>query len=120
MFFKKVLDLPTPDQALPGRPEPIATARTHHVNGRALQGPYPEGMEVAEFGMGCVWGVERIFWQVPGVYVTAVGYSGGVTPNPSYEEVCSGRTGHNEVVRVAFDPAVLPLEAVLRITHPVA
>ena len=114
MFFKKVLDLPTPEKALPGRPEAIATAKTHFVNGRALQGPYPAGMEVAEFGMGCFWGVERIFWQVPGVYVTAVGYSGGVTPNPSYEEVCSGRTGQNETVLVAFDPAIVTYEALLR------
>ena len=114
MFFKKVLDLPTPEQALPGRAEAIATARTHFVNGHALQGPYPEGMEVAEFGMGCFWGVERIFWKVAGVYVTAVGYSGGVTPNPSYEEVCSGRTGQNETVLVVFDPKFVTYDQLLR------
>lgn len=94
MFFaKKPLDLPTADTALPGRAHAIPTAETHFVNGRPLKGPYPEGLETAYFAMGCFWGVERIFWQIPGVYVTAVGYQQGITPNASYEEVCSGRTG---------------------------
>ena len=115
MFFsRKPTELPTLDQALPGRAEAIRTAETHFVNGRALHGPYPAGTEVAEFAMGCFWGVERIFWQIPGVYVTAVGYSGGVTPNPTYEEACSGRTGHAESVLVVFDPAVVTYEALLK------
>ena len=114
MFFKKLMDIPTPDQALPGRAEAIPTAETHYLNGRPLKGPYPEGLEVAEFGMGCFWGVERIFWNLPGVYVTAVGYSGGITPNPSYEEVCSGRTGQNETVLVVFDPKAVTYEGLLK------
>ena len=96
--------LPTPEQALPGRAIPIPTAKTHHVTGRPLHPPYPEGLEEAVFGLGCFWGAERKFWQTDGVWVTASGYAGGVTPNPTYEEVCSGRTGHAEVVRVIFDP----------------
>lgn len=115
MFFsKKPQDLPTAAEALPGRAESITTARTHYVNGRSLQGPVPDGLEVAEFGMGCFWGVERIFWQVPGVVVTAVGYSGGATPNPTYEEVCSGRTGQNETVLVTFDPAIVSYDQLLK------
>ncbi len=114
MFFKKTAELPAQADALPGRTEAIPTSATHHVNGKALKGPYPEGLEVAEFGMGCFWGVERIFWQVPGVYVTAVGYSGGYTPNPSYEEVCSGRTGQNETVLVVFDPKVVTYDQLLK------
>src|SRR5829696_3534984 len=106
MFLFKKTAMPAPDQALPGRASPIRTATHHHVNGRALQGPYPEGLETAIFGLGCFWGAERKFWQLgEGVHVTAVGYAGGQTPNPTYEEVCSGRTGHNEVVLVVFDPA---------------
>ena len=93
MFGRKTLDLPTRETALPGRTQPIPTAKVHFVNGQLLEGPYPDRMETAVFAMGCFWGVERIFWQVPGVYVTAVGYVAGFTPNPSYEEVCSGRTG---------------------------
>lgn len=115
MLFRKSSDLPTPDQALPGRPQPLQTAPSHFVNGRALKGPYPEGLQLAQFGMGCFWGVERIFWNLPGVWVTAVGYAGGSTPNPTYEEACSGRTGHTEAVLVAFDPAVISYEALLKI-----
>ncbi|WP_026379349.1 peptide-methionine (S)-S-oxide reductase MsrA [Afifella pfennigii] len=96
--------MPSAEEALPGRAEPIATAETHFVSGRALKGPYPQGMQMALFGLGCFWGAERVFWQSEGVWVTAVGYAGGTTPNPTYREVCSGRTGHNEVVLVVFDP----------------
>ena len=101
--------------ALPGRDFAIPTATEHFVNGEALKGPVPEGMEEAMFGMGCFWGVERMFWGLPGVHVTAVGYAGGFTPNATYEEVCSGRTGHNEVVRVVYDPAVISYEALLKV-----
>jgi peptide-methionine (S)-S-oxide reductase len=114
MLFQKTLDLPTADTALPGRSAPIPTAETHFVNGHALKGPYPEGLETAVFAMGCFWGVERIFWKVPGVYVTAAGYAGGITPNPTYEETCTGRTGHTEVVLVVFDPKVVTYEALLK------
>ena len=101
--------------ALPGRAQPIPTAETHFVNGRPLKGPYPEGLAQAMFGMGCFWGVERMFWKVPGVWVTAAGYAGGDTPNPTYREVCSGQTGHNEVVLVACDPAQTSYEALLKV-----
>jgi peptide-methionine (S)-S-oxide reductase len=107
--------LPTPAQALPGRAQPIATARVHHVNGHALAPPYPAGLEEAVFGLGCFWGAERKFWQAPGVWTTAVGYAGGITPNPTYEEVCSGGTGHTEVVRVVFDPKLVSYEALLKL-----
>jgi peptide-methionine (S)-S-oxide reductase len=103
-FFKNKALMPDPKDALPGRLSPIPTASTHFVNGAPLKGPSPEGSEIAMFGLGCFWGAEKAFWKLPGVLVTAVGYSGGFTPNPTYEEVCSGRTGHNEVVRVVFDP----------------
>jgi len=107
---------PAPGEALPGRPEPIATAATHFVNGRPLKGPYPPGIETAIFGMGCFWGAERKFWQAgEGVYVTAVGYAGGATPNPTYGETCTGRTGHAEAVLVAYDPAKISYEDLLRI-----
>ncbi|MBI1339271.1 peptide-methionine (S)-S-oxide reductase MsrA [bacterium] len=104
MFFaKKTVDLPAPGKALAGRTTPLRTAETHFVSGLSLNAPLPEGVEVAMFGLGCFWGAERKFWQSPGVYLTAVGYAGGETPNPTYEEVCSGATGHTEVVWVAYD-----------------
>jgi peptide-methionine (S)-S-oxide reductase len=105
----------TPAEALPGRAAAMPVPATHFVSGRALAPPYPEGLEVAEFGLGCFWGAERLFWQTPGVWVTAVGYSGGFTPNPDYKEVCSGLTGHAEVVRVVFDPGELEYATLLRI-----
>ncbi len=115
LFSRKKLQMPTPETALKGRPHAIPTARTHFVNGHPLKGPYPEGTEKAIFGMGCFWGAERKLWQLgDGVYVTAVGYAGGLTPNPTYEEVCSGGTGHNEVVLVVFDPKVISYEALLK------
>ena len=104
----------TAAEALPGRPDPIPTAEAHFVSGRPLKAPVPEGMQEAMFGMGCFWGVERKFWQIPGVWLTMVGYAGGHTPNPTYQEVCSGQTGHNEVVRVVFDPAVVSYDALLK------
>jgi len=104
-----------PENALPGRTAPIETAETHVLSGIPLKSPVPEGMEAAMFGMGCFWGVERAFWQVPGVWLTMVGYAGGYTPNPTYQEVCTGRTGHNEVVRVIFDPATVGYDALLRV-----
>src|SRR3569832_2885491 len=97
-MLQKMLDKPTPEAALPGRAEPVRTDEVHYVTGRPLKGPYPEGFETAMFAMGCIWGVKRVFWQLPGVWVTAAGYAGGYTPNATYEEVCSGRTGHTEVV----------------------
>lgn len=111
----KLAALPTSAQALPGRAEPIATARVHYVNGHALHPPYPDGLEEAVFGLGCFWGAERKFWQSPGVWSTSVGYAGGVTPNPTYEEVCSGATGHTEVVRVIFDPKLISYDALLKL-----
>lgn len=108
-------EMVTPENALPGRPEPIPTATTHTVLGTALDPEAPEGFEVAMLGMGCFWGVERIFWKLPGVHSTMVGYAGGYTPNPTYEEVCTGRTGHNEVVRVIYDPAKTSYDELLRV-----
>ncbi|WP_431966771.1 peptide-methionine (S)-S-oxide reductase MsrA [Nocardia sp. bgisy134] len=104
----------TPEQALPGREEPILVPDTHFVNGNPLRPPFPDGMRVAVVGMGCFWGAEKGFWELDGVYTTAVGYAGGYTPNPTYEEVCSGRTGHTEAVLVVFDPAVLDYATVLK------
>lgn len=115
LFFKKSLDLPTRADALPGRPTPIPTAAKHFVNGNPLQGPYPAGAQKALFGMGCFWGAERKFWELgEGIFATAVGYAAGLTPNPTYEEVCSGRTGHNEVVLVVFDPAKISYDKLLK------
>ncbi len=110
----KKTEIPTRDTALPGRPEPIPTAETHFVNQHPLKGPFPEGLEQAMFGMGCFWGVERMFWKLPGVWVTAAGYAAGPTPNPTYREVCSGQTGHTEVVLVTYDPAQVSYETLLR------
>ncbi|MEQ1611747.1 MAG: peptide-methionine (S)-S-oxide reductase MsrA [Hyphomicrobiaceae bacterium] len=116
MFFKKSVSLPSATTALPGRPQAIPTAKTHFVNGRPLKGPYPAGHEIATFGLGCFWGAERKFWQLgDGIWLTAVGYAGGITPNPTYEETCTGRTGHNEVVRVVFDPTRITYEALLKL-----
>jgi peptide-methionine (S)-S-oxide reductase len=115
MFFRKKAEMIAPDKALRGRANAIPTARTHFLNGRELKGPYPAGIERAVFGMGCFWGAERKFWELEdGVWITAVGYAAGFTPNPTYEEVCSGQTGHNEVVLVAFDPAKLSYEQLLK------
>jgi peptide-methionine (S)-S-oxide reductase len=111
----KKLSLPKPEEALPGRAEPMVIVNRHFVNGNPLQPPFPEGMELALFGMGCFWGAERKFWQVPGVFSTAVGYAGGFTPNPTYEEVCTGLTGHNEVVRVVYDPAQVSYAQLLKV-----
>ncbi len=113
-FKRKPLAVPSPAEALPGRQEPIPTELTHFVNGAALKGPYPEGAEKALFGLGCFWGAERKFWQIPGVIVTAVGYAGGSTPNATYEEVCSGMTGHTEAVLVVFDPKQVSYEQLLK------
>jgi peptide-methionine (S)-S-oxide reductase len=105
----------TPQEALPGRATPMPVPAAHFVSGRPMTPPYPEGLEVAEFGLGCFWGAERRLWQTPGVWVTAVGYAGGFTPNPDYKEVCSGLTGHAEVVRVVFDPGEVAYAELLRI-----
>jgi peptide-methionine (S)-S-oxide reductase len=113
-LLSRKVTLPTADTALPGRPEPIPTATTHFVNGNALKGPYPDNLHTAIFGLGCFWGAERLFWTIPGVYVTAAGYAGGHTPNPTYQEVCSGRTGHTEVVLVVYDPKVVTYETLLK------
>jgi peptide-methionine (S)-S-oxide reductase len=114
-FLRKKAAMPAEADALPGRPRPIPTAERHAITGERLAGPYAEGLEQAMFGMGCFWGAERKFWQMgAGVRVTAVGYAAGYTPNPTYEEVCSGLTGHNEVVLVVFDPTVTPYDALLR------
>jgi peptide-methionine (S)-S-oxide reductase len=113
MFGKKVR-LPTPEEALAGRPEALPVPERHFVNGNRIVPPFPEGLEVADVGLGCFWGAEKALWELPGVYATAVGYQGGATPNPTYREVCTGRTGHAEVVRVVFDPRRLSYEDLLR------
>jgi peptide-methionine (S)-S-oxide reductase len=109
------LKLPSAEEALPGRSTRMAVPPKHHVNGAPLEPPFPEGLEEAVFGLGCFWGAERKFWQTPGVYSTSVGYAGGHTPNPTYEEVCSGRTGHTEVVRVVYDPKQVSFEKLLKV-----
>jgi peptide-methionine (S)-S-oxide reductase len=113
--FGKKLTLPTVREALPGRSEKMPVPSTHYVNGHPLQPPFPAGMETAMFGLGCFWGAERKFWQLEGVYTTAVGYAAGITPNPTYQEVCTGMTGHNEVVLVVYDPRVISYEQLLKV-----
>lgn len=113
MWFSKPVSLPEPDDALPGRSQPIPTSSHHYINGRAMIGPCPQGLEELMVGMGCFWGAERAFWSLPGVYLTAVGYGAGYTPNPFYEEVCTGLTGHNELVRIWYEPGVISLEELL-------
>ncbi|AWB47644.1 peptide-methionine (S)-S-oxide reductase [Gemmobacter aquarius] len=115
LFDRKKTEMVTPDRALPGRAEPLPTAETHFINGLPLKSPVPAGMEEAMFGMGCFWGVERKFWALPGVWLTMVGYAGGYTPNPTYPETCTQLTGHNEVVRVIFDPAMISYEQLLQL-----
>jgi peptide-methionine (S)-S-oxide reductase len=115
MFGSHKTKMVEPADALPGRPEPIpGVPEVHWVNGNRIRPPFPDGLELAQFGLGCFWGAERKFWTLPGVYSTAVGYSGGFTPNPTYEEVCSGRTGHTEAVLVVFDPSVVTYDELLR------
>lgn len=111
----KKLSLPSPAEALPGRQTPMPLTDRHFVNGHPLRPPFPDGMELALFGLGCFWGAERKFWQLEGVFTTAVGYAGGLTPNPTYREVCSGLTGHNEVVRVVYDPQQIRYETLLKV-----
>ena len=112
-FFRTKTRLPTKEEALPGRDEPMPVTNRHHVNGHPIQPPFPPGMQQALFGLGCFWGAEKAFWQLPGVYSTAVGYAGGLTPNPTYQEVCTGLTGHNEVVLVIFDPKKIDYDELL-------
>lgn len=115
MFGRRAMDMPSADQALPGRAQNVEVPEQHFINGNPLAGPYPEGTEVAVFGMGCFWGAERRFWQLDGVYTTSVGYAGGITPNPSYEEVCTGRTGHTEAVMVVYYPDRITYDDLLRV-----
>ena len=115
LFSKKKLTIPDAESALPGRPDPIPTATTHYVFDRDLQGPVPAGYETAVFALGCFWGAERVFWQQDGVWLTRVGYAGGSTPNPTYEEVCSGGTGHTEIVEVVFNPAEVTFAALVKL-----
>jgi peptide-methionine (S)-S-oxide reductase len=114
LSFRKKAVMPDPTDVLPGRPTPMAVPERHAVNGNRIVAPFPQGMRLAMFGLGCFWGAERKFWQVPGVYSTAVGYAAGSTPNPTYEEVCSGYTGHNEVVLVVYDPKKVSYETLLK------
>ncbi|SRR6266508_126205 len=114
-FSKSKQAMPTPETALPGRSERMRVPAAHHVHRRALEAPFPAGTELAMFGLGCFWGAEKVFWSIPGVFTTAVGYAGGFTPNATYEEVCTGRTGHNEVVLVAYDPRVVTYEKLLKV-----
>ncbi len=112
-LFRKSGSMPSADAALPGRSDPIIVPGAHHVNGRPIGGPYPDGLEIADFALGCFWGAEKEFWQVPGVWTTAVGYQGGFTPNATYREACSGQTGHAEAVRVVYDPTKVSYEQLL-------
>ena len=114
-MFQSKNEMPDPANALKGRSEPIPTSDRHFVNDQPLKGPYPEGSEIAYFAMGCFWGVERLFWGLDGIYVTAVGYQGGITPNPTYHETVTGRTGHAEVVMVVYDPRTISYDALLKI-----
>ena len=114
-FYQKQIEMPSPEEALPGREMRVPVPEMHFVNGNPLEPPFPDGMEMALFGMGCFWGAERVFWQAPGVYTTAVGYAAGYTPNPTYDEVCSGRTGHNEVVVAVFDPSITSYDEMLKL-----
>jgi len=114
-LFRQKSAMPSVNDALPGRAAPLAVPDTHFVNGHRIRAPFPAGLSEAVFGLGCFWGPERMFWKLPGVYSTAVGYAGGYTPNPTYEEVCSGMTGHAEVVRVIYDPKVISYEALLKV-----
>jgi peptide-methionine (S)-S-oxide reductase len=115
LFSRRKSEMVAPEDALPGRPEPLPTAERHAVNGAPIQGPFPAGSEIAYFGLGCFWGAERVFWQTPGVISTAAGYQGGITPNPTYEEVCSGATGHTEAVQVVFDPVQISYPDLLKV-----
>ena len=120
MFFlsdmlNKKIKMPKPEEALPGRERPMPTSAKHYVSKRPLKGPYPAGTETAMFGLGCFWGAERLFWQMDGVWVTAVGYAGGITPNPTYQETCTGLTGHAEVVLVVFDPSIVTYADLLKV-----
>ena len=115
LWFKKPADVPSPEDALPGRDEEVVVPERHFINGRPMKPPFPEGFQKALFGMGCFWGPERMFWQLEGVYTTVVGYAGGYTPNPTYQEVCSGLTGQNEVVLIVFDPEVTSYETLLKV-----
>jgi peptide-methionine (S)-S-oxide reductase len=114
LFSRHKTEMPAPEQALPGRAQAIPVSNRHTVLGTPLAPPYPAGSEIADFALGCFWGAERVFWQIPGVITTAVGYEGGYTPNPTYEEVCSGRTGHTETVRVVYDPARVSYAGLLK------
>jgi peptide-methionine (S)-S-oxide reductase len=114
MFLRRPVEMVSPEQALPGRAQPLPVPATHEVLGTPMQGPWPEGFEVAYLAMGCFWGAERIFWQLDGVHSTAAGYAGGYTPNPTYEETCTGRTGHTEAVQVVYDPARVSYETLLK------
>ncbi|MGI9610772.1 MAG: peptide-methionine (S)-S-oxide reductase, partial [Acidimicrobiia bacterium] len=118
MFFRKdpsEIQIPSPSEALPGRSEAVEVPASHYVNGNPLVGPWPEGMETLIVAMGCFWGAERFFWQTPGVYSTSAGYAGGSTPNPTYQETCTGQTGHTEAVMVVFDPAIVQLDTLFKI-----
>ena len=114
-FTRHKTEMPSADDALPGRSTPMRISETHFVNGHAISPPFPDGLQTAVFGMGCFWGAERVFWRTPGVWTTAVGYAGGYTPNPTYEEVCIGRTGHTEAVLVVFDPNQISYDELLKV-----